>query len=103
MSKASKLMEERARNIDMTRRLLKQFLYALYKSEGYGEQRLMRVLMTWAETYKIVKDPKNDENSEMLMIDRVLDTVIPKTVMSAVGYEKLLDSKGREIKGRKGQ
>ncbi len=98
MSRASKLMEERARDIDKTRRLLKQFLYALYKSEGFGERRLIRVLAEWAEVYKFVNDPKNNANDEMLMIDRVLDTMIPRTVMSAVGYEKLLDTRGREIK-----
>lgn len=98
MSRASKLMEERARDIDKTRRLLKQFLYALYKSEGYGERRLMRVLAEWSEVYKFVNDPKNNANDEMLMIDRVLDTIIPRTVMSSIGYEKLLDMKGREIK-----
>lgn len=93
-----KLMEERARRIDETRRLLKQFLYALHVSEGFGEQRLIRVLDEWADVYEIVKDPKNDENTEMLMIDRILDKVLPKTVMSAVEYEKLLDTKGREVK-----
>jgi hypothetical protein len=91
-------MEERARKIDHTRRIVKQFLYALVKSEGYGEQRLMRVLKVWSETYDFVNDHRNDENTEMLMIDRVLDTALPKTVMSAVGYEKLLDMKGREVK-----
>lgn len=98
MSKASKLMEERAREQNHTRRILKQLLYALHRSEGYGEQRLVRVLDEWADVYKIVNDPKNDSNDEMLMIDRVLDNVIPETVMSAVGYEKLLDRKGREVK-----
>ena len=98
MSRASKLMEERARDIDKTRRLLKQFLYALHKSESFGERRLMRVLAEWADVYKVVNDPKNNENDEMLMIDRVLDTTIPRTVMSAVGYEKLLDTRGREVK-----
>ena len=98
MSRASKLMEERARKIDHTRRIVKQFLYALMKSEGFGEQRLMRVLQEWAETYEFVNDHRNDENSEMLMIDRILDSVLPKTVMSSIGYEKLLDNKGREIK-----
>lgn len=98
MSKASKLMEERARDIDKTRRLLKQFLYALHKSEGYGERRLVRVLAEWASVYKFVNDPKNNDNDEMLMIDRVLDGVLPKTVISAIGYEKLLDMKGRVVK-----
>ena len=98
MSRASKLMEERARDLDKTRRLIKQFLYALYKSEGFGEQRLIRVLYAWCETQDVVKDPKNDENDEMLMIDRVLDRVLPPTIMSTIGYEKLLDKKGREIK-----
>jgi hypothetical protein len=98
MSSIKKQMEERARRIDETRRLLKQFLYALYKSEGFGEQRLIRVLDEWADVYEFVKNPKNDENTEMLMIDRVLDTVLPKTVMSPIGYEKLLDMKGREVK-----
>ena len=82
----------------MTRRLLKQFLYALHKSEGYGEERLTRVLVEWAETYEIVKDPKNNENDEMLMIDRVLDRILPPRVMDAVGYEKLLDMKGNVVK-----
>lgn len=98
MSRASKLMEERARKTDHTRRIVKQFLYALMKSEGFGEQRLVRVLQVWSETYEFVNDHRNDENTEMLMIDRILDKVLPKTVMSAVGYEKLLNMKGREIK-----
>ena len=98
MSSASKLMKERAMDIEKTRRLLKQFLYALYLSEGFGEKRLMRVLATWSHVYKTVRDHKSDENTEMLMIDRVLDNIIPKTYMSAVGYEKFLDRKGKEIK-----
>lgn len=97
MSKASKLMEERARNIAHTRRIVKQFLYALYKSEGFGERRLLRVLDEWAEVYRFVNDPKNDSNDEMLMIDSILDTAIPQTVMSSIGYEKLLNTKGREV------
>lgn len=98
MSSIRKQMEERARRIDETRRLLKQFLYALHVSEGFGEQRLVRVLNEWADVYEFVKDPKNNENDEMLMIDRVLDTKLSRTVMTSVGYEKLLDMKGREIK-----
>lgn len=98
MSRASKLMEERARKINHTRKIVKQFLYVLHKSEGFGEQRLMRVLAEWCETYDFVNDHRNDENTEILMIDRVLDTVLPETVMTAVGYEKLLDMKGREVK-----
>ena len=98
MSKVSKLMEQRARDIDKTRRLLKQFLYALHVSEGFGERRLVRVAYEWSQVYKYVKDPKNNENDEMLMIDRVLDNVLPRTVLSSIGYEKLLDNKGREIK-----
>ena len=93
-----KRMEERAREIEHTRRVLKQLLYALHVSEGFGEQRLIRVLYEWCETNEFVRNPKNNENDEMLMIDRVLDKVLPKSVMSAVDYEKLLDRKGREIK-----
>ena len=98
MSKASKLMEERAKEIAHTRRVLKQLLYAIHKSEGFGEQRLLRVLYEWAETSEFVRNPKNNENDEMLMIDRVLDKVIPNTVMTSIGYEKLLDRKGRVVK-----
>ena len=98
MSKVSKLMEQRAKDIDKTRRLLKQFLYALHISEGFGERRLIRVVYEWSQVYEHVKDPKNNENDEMLMIDRVLDNVLPRTVLSSIGYEKLLDDKGREIK-----
>lgn len=93
-----KRMEERARDIDKARRLLKQLLYALHVSEGFGEQRLIRVLAEWVEVQNFVKDPKNNENDEMLMIDRVLNTALPETILSYVGYEKLLDRKGREIK-----
>ena len=93
-----KRMEERARDIDKARRLLKQLLYALHVSEGFGEQRLIRVLAEWVEVQNFVKDPKNNENDEMLMIDRVLNTVLPETILSYIGYEKLLDRKGREIK-----
>ena len=91
-------MEQRARDIDKTRRLLKQFLYALHISEGFGERRLVRVVYEWSQVYEYVKDPKNNENDEMLMIDRVLDNVLPRTILSSIGYEKLLDDKGREIK-----
>lgn len=98
MSRASKLAEERVRRIDDTRRIIKQFLYALHKSEGFGEQRLMRVLLEWTEVYKFVNDPKNNKNDEMLMIDSVLNKVIPPRFVSSIGYEKFLDKKGHEIK-----
>lgn len=98
MSRLSKIAEERARDAEKTRRLLKQFLYALHVSEGFGEQRLLRVLIEWSEVYKQVNDPRNNDNDEMLMIDRVLDTTLPKRMMSAIEYEKLRDRKGKEIK-----
>ena len=97
MSKIIKEMEERAKNATLTRRIIKQLLYALHVSEGFGEQRLMRVLYEWTEVYKFVNDPKNDLNSEMLLIDKLLDSVLPERVMSSVGYEKLLDKKGKEV------
>lgn len=98
VGKIRKAAEEKARDIQKARRLLKQLLYALHKSEGFGEDRLTRVLVEWGETHEIVKDPRNNENDEMLMIDRVLDKVLPPRVMDAVGYEKLLDMKGKEVK-----
>ena len=98
MSKLTKQAEERARKIELTRRLLKQFLYALHKSEGYGEQRLLRVLLEWSKIYKYVNDPRNNESDEMLMIDRVLNNVMPPRIISSIGYEKFLDKKGNEIK-----
>lgn len=87
-----------AERVEMTRQLLKQFLYALHVSEDYGENRLLRVLVTWSEVYKKVKDPKNDENDEMLMIDRVLDKVIGPRYVKCIGRENLKDKKGKEIK-----
>ncbi len=72
--------------VDHTRRILKQMLWALHISEGFGEQRLMRVLATWSEVYKTVeKDPTN----EMLVLDDYLDEVCPtKRLTRAIGKEK---------------
>lgn len=96
---SNKIMKQRAEDIEKTRRLLKQFLYALHKSEGFGQNRLLRVLMEWAEVYKEVNDPKNDSNDEMLMIDRVLDEVVPsRYITKSVGREPLRDRYGRPIK-----
>ena len=96
---SNKMMKQRAEDIEKTRRLLKQFLYALHKSEGFGQNRLLRVLMEWAEVYKEVNDPKNDSNDEMLMIDRVLDEVVPsRYITKSVGHEPLRDRYGRPIK-----
>lgn len=95
----NKAMKQRAEDIEKTRRLLKQFLYALHKSEGFGQNRLLRVLMEWAEVYKEVNDPKNDSNDEMLMIDKVLDQVVPsRYITKSVGREPLRDRYGRPIK-----
>lgn len=98
MSSWDKEAKKRAERIEWTRKLLKQFLYALHKSEGYGEQRLLRVLVEWSEVYEFVNDPKNNENDEMLLIDSVLDRVIPSRFVTAIGREKLRDRKGKEIK-----
>lgn len=98
MSSWDKKARERAERIEWTRKILKQFLYALHKSEGFGEQRLLRVLVEWSEVYKFVNDSKNGGNDEMLMIDELLDKVIPSRFISAIGYQKLLDRKGKEIK-----
>ena len=95
----NKAMRQRAEDIEKTRRLLKQFLYALHKSEGFGQNRLLRVLMEWAEVYKEVNDPKNDSNDEMLMIDSVLDKVVPsRYITKSIGREPLRDRYGRPIK-----
>lgn len=81
---------EHAKDVEKTRQLLKQFLYALHKSEGYGQERLLRVLLTWSETHKIVNDPKNNKTDEMLMIDRILDEVCPSRLLTlAIGKEKI--------------
>lgn len=96
---SNKALKQRAEDIEKTRRLLKQFLYALHKSEGFGQNRLLRVLMEWAEVYKEVNDPKNNANDEMLMIDRVLDQVVPsRYITKSVGREPLRDRYGRIIK-----
>lgn len=95
MSKATK---QRIEDIEKTRTLLKQFLYALHKSEGFGERRLMRVLYEWSEVYAEVNDPKNNDNDEMLIIDAMLDTVVPSRYLTkAVGREPLKNRKGKEI------
>lgn len=98
MTRTKKMLEERVAKADFTRRLLKQFLYALHVSEGFGEGRLLSVLITWSKVYQKVNDPKNDANDEMLMIDSVLSKVLPDIGMKSIGHEKLLDKKGREIK-----
>ena len=97
-NKLIKQAEERAIRAEWTRKILKQVLYALHKSEGFGEQRLVRVLLEWCEVYKFVNDPKNNANDEMLMIDGVLDSVMPPRFVASIGYEKFLDKKGNEIK-----
>lgn len=84
-----------ARDVETVRRLLKQFLYALCVSEGFGEKRLMRVLVTWTEIHDKVE---TDQNNEMMLIDNVLDRVIPSRYVEAIGYEPLKDRKGRIIK-----
>lgn len=96
---SNKDMKQRAEGIEKTRQLLKQFLYALHKSEGFGQNRLLRVLMEWAEVYKEANDPKNNANDEMLMIDRVLDKVVPsRYITKSVGREPLRDRYSRPIK-----
>ncbi len=98
MSKWGKLQMERVREIEQTRRILKQFLYALHTSEGFGEMRLLRVLLEWSEVYDKVNDPKNNANDEMMLIDSLLDKVVPsRLVTKSVGYEPLKDKKGRKI------
>lgn len=95
----NKAMRQRAEDIEKTRRLLKQFLFALHRSEGFGQNRLLRVLMEWAEVYKEVNDPKNDSSDEMMMIDAVLDKVVPsRYITKSVGREPLRDRYGRPIK-----
>lgn len=98
MNNMRKRMEQRAKDVEKTRRLLKQFLYALHVSEGFGERRLVRVVYEWSQVYEHVNNPKNNENDEMLMIDKVLDNILPKPILSSIGYEKLLNRKGEEIK-----
>lgn len=80
---------ERDKNINHTRQILKQFLYALHKSEGYGEIRLLRCLCEWADTYEYVNDPKNNLNDEMLMIDSVLEKVIGKYTVLSIGRDPI--------------
>lgn len=101
LSKWNKQAKQRADDIEKTRRLLKQFLFALHKSEGFGENRLLRVLIEWSEVYQYVNDPKNNANDEMMMIDRILDQVTPSAyVAKTIGHEKLLDNKGRPVVGK---
>lgn len=80
---------ERDKTINQTRQILKQFLYALHKSEGYGETRLLRTLYEWADTYEYVNNPKNNSNDEMLMIDNVLEKVIGKYTVLNIGREPI--------------
>lgn len=83
---------------DRNRAIIKQFLYTLYVSEGFGEKRLLRVLLKWADTYAWVNDPKNDKNDVLLKIDSILDSVMPPSMVKAIGYEPLKDKYGRVIK-----
>ncbi len=101
MSRYNKEFIKRANEIELTRRVLKQLLYALHVSEGFGSYRLLRVLYEWAETQDMVKKSSNlsEQNDEMLMIDKVLDNVLPsRFVQDVIGSEPLRDTKGREIK-----
>lgn len=91
----NKSATKNAYEVELTRKLLKQFLYALCKSEGFGERRLMRVLLTWTEVYKEANG--KNENDAMLTIDSILDRVMPSKYVKAIGYEKVKDSKGRAI------
>lgn len=89
---------KRAKDVEKTRRLLKQFLYALHISEDFGEVRLTRVLLKWTEVFKYVNDPANNQNDSMLMIDNMLEKVMPSRMITAIGRERIVDAKGNPIK-----
>lgn len=92
--------KRKAEEVEKTRYILKQLLYALHVSEGFGENRLLRVLVEWAETQKLVQDMnKSEANDAMLMIESVLDKVLQSQfVEKTLGREPLRDWKGKEIK-----
>ncbi len=90
---------QHAQDVEKTRRLLKQFLYALHTSEGFGERRLTRVLIEWSETYKAVMNSEVGEMNEMLMIDRALDKVCPSHIITnSIGREPFVTRRGEQIK-----
>lgn len=100
MHNYKKEQRRKAEEIEKTRYILKQLLYALHVSEGFGENRLLRVLLEWAETQKIVQSAnKSEANDALLMIDSVLNKVLPSQfVEKTLGKEPLRDWKGKEIK-----
>ena len=84
-----KAREQRQKMIDLTANNFKIFLYALHRSEGFGENRLLRVIEECLE----VANMTHYNNDDMLIIDRVLEQVLGKDEVTAIGREPL-DIKG---------
>lgn len=88
---------KRVNDITIVKNTLKQLLYVLHVQNGYGEKRLLRLLHDWAELQDYIIS-SDDSNTELLLVDRMLDEVFPAGVVSVIGYEPLKDRKGRIIK-----
>ena len=78
-----KAREERQKLIDLTANNFKIFLYALHRSEGFGENRLLRVIEECLEVAKLT----NYNNEDMLVIDRVLGKVLGEEEIKSIGLE----------------
>lgn len=95
-----KQYKENLKENELARRFLKQMLYTLHISEGFGRDRLLRVLMEWTEQQNKIINASTEIKSDMLIeIDTILDTVMPsKFIDDVTGREKLRNKKGKIIK-----
>ena len=98
LSKWDKEAIRRAEDRELVRRVLKQLLFALHKSEGFSTMRLMRVVLEWTEVQEFVNSgSKEDQSDKLIEIDRILDELLPSKFVSAIGREKLKNWKGENI------
>lgn len=80
-----KMAQQRKFATDLTRANLKLFLVALMRSEGFGKDRLYRVLY---EFCSLVAN-ESYETDEMLMVDKIIESKMGKDFILNIGREKL--------------
>lgn len=79
--------------IEIVRNNLKMLLYALSRSEGFGEKRLLRVMHEFCEVVNNIKS-----SDDLMVIDIELEKILGKETMQNIGYELLKDNKGNIVK-----
>ena len=68
---------------DLITNTIKIFLLALRHSEGFGKNKLLRVLYEYTQ----LQNEANFNNDEMLIVDRELEKVLGKEVIDSIGRE----------------